>query len=143
MITAINNTPALINISQLKSYLGLINYYCKFLPNLSNTLALLYRLLQKNNKWQRRPEQQNAFQISKKSLTSACTLTYFDPTRALVLAYNASPYGIDAVLSHRMEYGLDKPIAFSSQTLAPAEKKYSQLEKEGLAMVFGVKRFHQ
>ena len=44
---------------------------------------------------------------------------------------------------HWREDGLDKPITFSSQTLTPAEKKYSQLEKEGLAMVFGVKRFHQ
>jgi len=42
-----------------------------------------------------------------------------------------------------MEDGHDKPIAFSSRTLAHTERKYSQLEKEGLAVVFGVKRFHQ
>ena len=47
-IRAINKAPAHTNISQLKSFLRLINYYCKFLPNLSNTLAFLYRLLQKN-----------------------------------------------------------------------------------------------
>ena len=142
-IRAINNAPAPNNISQLKSFLGLINYYCKFLPNLSNTLAPLYRLLQKHTKWQWGPEQQRAFNTSKKSLTSDCILTHFDPTKALVLACDASPYGIGAVLSHRMKDGLDKPIAFSSRTLAPAEKKYSQLEKEGLAVIFGVKGFHQ
>ena len=140
---AINNAPAPNNISQLKSFLGLINYYCKFLPNLSNTLAPLYRLLQKHTKWQWGPEQQRAFNTSKKSLTSDCILTHFDPTKALVLACDASPYGIGVVLSHQMEDGLDKPIAFSSQTLAPAEKKYSQLEKEGLAVIFGVKQLHQ
>ena len=48
-ITAINNAPVPNNISQLKSFLGLINYYCKFLPNLSNTMAPLYRLLQKKH----------------------------------------------------------------------------------------------
>ena len=121
------------------TFLGIINYYCKFLPNLSNTLAPLYRLLQKNTKWQWGPEQHRAFQTSKKSLTSDCILTHFDPTRALILACDASPYGIGAVLLHRTEDGLDKPITFSSRTLAPAEKKYSQLEKEGLAVVFGVK----
>ena len=133
----------LIRISQLKSFLGLINYYCKFLPNLSNTLAPLYRLLQKNMKWYWRPEQQQAFQTAKKSLTSDCLLVHFDPSKRLILACDASPYGIGAVLSHQMENGHDKPIAFTSRILAPAERKYSQLEKEGLAVVVGVKQFHQ
>ena len=42
-----------------------------------------------------------------------------------------------------MENGSDQPIAFSSRSLAPAEKKYSQLDKEALAIIFGVKQFHQ
>ena len=46
------------------------------------------------------------------------------------------------MLSHRMDDGSDKPIAFASRSLAPAEKKYAQLDKEGLAIVFGVKKFH-
>ena len=100
-IKTINNAPAPTNISQLKSFLGLINYYCKSLSNVSNTMGPLYRLLQKNTKWQWGPEQQRAFQTSKKSLTSDCILTHFDPTRALILTCDASPYGIGAVLSHR------------------------------------------
>jgi len=55
-IRAINNDPAPTNISQLKSFLGLINYYCKFLQNLSNILAPLYRLIQKNTRWHWGPE---------------------------------------------------------------------------------------
>ena len=46
------------------------------------------------------------------------------------------------MISHRMESGVEKPIAFASRTLAPVEKNYSQLEKEALAIVFAVKKFH-
>ena len=77
-----------------------------------------------------------------KILKSDCVLVHFDP-KSVILACDASPYGIGAVLSHRLEDGKEKPIAFASRTLAPAEKKYSQLEKEGLAIIFGVKCFHQ
>ena len=142
-IRTINNTPTPTNVSQLKSFLGSINYYCKFLPNLSNTLASLYKILQKNTKWLWEAGQQKAFQAAKGSQTSDCLLVHYDPSRQLILTCDASPYGMGSVLSHRMEDGCDKPIAFSSRPLAPAERKYSQLEKEGLAIIMGVKRFHQ
>ena len=134
--------PSAVMFSQLQSFLGLVNYYGKFLPNLSRTLPPLHRLLQKKATWTWEPEQQKAFQEAKSQLTSPNLLVHFDPDRELTLACDASPYGVGAVLSHCMDDGSEKPIAFASQSLAPAEKRYAQLDKEGLAIVFGVKKFH-
>ena len=70
-------------------------------------------------------------------------LVHFDPEEPLILACDASLYGLGTMLSHCKQDGLERPIAFASRTLAPAERKYLQLDKEALSIVFGVKQFHQ
>lgn len=120
-----------------------MNYYGKFLPDLSNLLAPLYRLLHKDTKWSWGADQEQAFREVKQLLTSECLLVHFDPNKELLIACDASPYGLGAVLSHRGPDREEQPIAFASRSLNPAEKNYSQLEKEGLAIVFAIKKFHQ
>lgn len=101
----------------------------------------MYSLLQKEAKWKWTKEQGKAFTQVKEQLTSPVILTTFDPEKELLLQCDASSYGLGAVLSHRDMNGMERPIAYCSRTLAPAEKRYSQLDKEALALVFGVKSF--
>ena len=141
-ISALREAPTPKNATQLRSFLGIINYYSKFLPNLSGQLSPLYSLLCKHKKWVWGAEQEAAFKVAKNALQSDAVLVHYDSTKPLVLACDASEYGVGAVLSHIMEDGQEKPIAFTSRTLNAAERRYSQLEREGLAIVFGVKKFH-
>lgn len=90
--------------------------------------------------WTKREQQ--VFDESKDFLIGKRLLVHYDPHKVLVLACDASPYGIGAVLSHLID-GEERPIMFVSSSLSPAEKNYSQLHREALAIIFGVKRFHK
>ncbi|XP_037398305.1 uncharacterized protein K02A2.6-like [Pygocentrus nattereri] len=142
-VEAIAEAPEPQNVSELKAYLGLLNYYHRFLPKLSTLLAPLHTLLKKEEKWSWGVKQQKAFEESKVLLQSCRVLVHYDSNKPLILACDASPYGVGAVLSHRMADGSERPIGFVSRTLSGAEKNYSQLDKEGLAVVFGVTKFHK
>ena len=141
-VKAIKDAPTPKNVAELRSFLGIVNYYSRFLPNLSTRLAPLYKLLHKDVKFSWNAEQDEAFKAAKKALQSDSLLVHYDSTKPLILACDASQYGLGAVLSHSFEDGTERPIAYVSRTLTPAEKNYSQLEKEGLAIIFGVKKFH-
>lgn len=78
----------------------------------------------------------------KNLLTSDAVLVQYSDSISLTLAYNASPYSIGAVLSHKLPNGVEASIAYFSRTLSSAERNYSQIDKEALAAVAAVKHFH-
>ena len=141
-IDAIRQAPVPANVSQLRSFLGLINYYARFLPNLSNTLHPLNAQLQKGTAWRWTAACHQAFDKVKQQIASDLVLTHFNPALPLHLASDASPYGIGAVMPHVLLNGPERPLAFASRTLSTAERNYAQIDKEALAIVWAVRKFH-
>lgn len=129
-------------MSKLQSYLGLLNYYGKFIPNLSTELKDLYNLLRKEVKYKWSSACQTAFEKSKKLLLQNKVLTLYDPSKPIVVAADASPFGVGAILSHVID-GVENPVLYASSTLSPAEKNYSQIHREALAIIFAVQQFHK
>ena len=125
-------------MQQLRSFLGLTNYYGKFIPNLATLLDPLNSLLQAKKKWKWTSECAKAFQAAKEQIISASVLTHYDPTLPITLAADASAYGVGAVISHVLS---DNTVAFASHTLTTNEQNYAQLEKEALALILGSRNF--
>lgn len=142
-VKAIKEAPSPTNPTELKSFLGMLNFYGKFMPDLATTLEPLHELLRKDTSWKWGTEQQEAFEKAKNRLQSSDVLVHYDPKKELLVCCDASPYGIGAVLAHVMEDGSEKPVAYASRTLSTAERNYGHLDKEALAVVFAVKKFHQ
>jgi transposase InsO family protein len=141
-VAAVRKAPAPTDVSQLRSFLGMLTHYGRFMPDLATIVAPLNQLLTKSSPWTWGPEQQRAFETSKKLLQESPVLVHFDPSQPIRLECDASPYGLGCVLTHRIR-GEDHPVAFASRTLTPTQRGYSQLDKEALAIMFGLQRFHQ
>ena len=103
----------------------------------------LTALLKHGCRWSWTPERLKAFDAAKKLLTTSPVLVHYDPALPVRMAADASAYRIGAVISYVFPNGEEKPIAFSSLKLSPAEVNYAQIEKEALGLVFGVQHFHQ
>ncbi|XP_075730815.1 uncharacterized protein LOC142774303 [Rhipicephalus microplus] len=129
-IAAILHAPVPQGVRELQSFLGVVNLYRRFLPNLSSLLRPLHLLLCEGKKWEWRHEQQDAFNACKRLVTSAPVLVHFNPATPVCISCDASPYGIGAVLEHKDADGGKHPIAFASRSLSKAVQNYSQLDKE-------------
>ena len=142
-VAAITQAPAPRNVSELRSFLGMVNYYGKFIQNLAMLLHPLNELLRDGQPWDWTKERDAAFQEAKQQLASAPVLVHYDPKLPIRLAGDASSYGIGAVLSQVLPDGSEHPVAFASRALRPSEKNYAQLEKEALSLIYGISKFHK
>ena len=135
---AVPTTP-----TQVKSFLGLAQFYGRFVPDFAQIAHPLHGLLKKYNKWAWTPDCQNAFEILKSKLAKAPVLMHpdFTPGKPFILCTDASDYAIGSVLAQLDSDEFERPIAFASRTLQASERNYSVTDKEGLALVWSVKHF--
>lgn len=115
-----------------------INYLAKFIPNMSRVTQPIRTLLRKDITFHWERPQEDAFKDIKKILSEALILTFFDVKKPVVVSVDASKFGLGAVILQE-----NKPIAYASRALTDAETRYAQIEKELLAVTFGLERFNQ
>ena len=99
-------------------------------------------LLRKGQQWRWGKDQEEAFSKVKKQVVNPSHLAHFDLTLKTTLACDASPYRIGCVLSQTGSNGVERPVAFYSRSLNETEKRYSQIDREALNIIVGVKKFH-
>ncbi|XP_055526941.1 uncharacterized protein K02A2.6-like [Wyeomyia smithii] len=140
---AIQFMPRPKNKDEVRSFVGFINYYGRFFDNLSTMLYPLNNLLKDTVEFKWTKECEHSFYTVKQQMQSDRCLVHYSPELPLLLATDASPYGVGAVLSHVYPDGSERPIQFASQTLNATQQKYMQVDKEAYAIIFGVKKYFQ
>ncbi|EFO87345.1 hypothetical protein CRE_31410 [Caenorhabditis remanei] len=131
------------NQKQLASFLGAICFYSRFVPKLSELRGPLDRLMKQDVEWKWTPIEQNAFDKLKNAVADSTMLSHFKEDWKIMVAADASQYGIGGVLMHETPDGQEVPIAHFARSLTDTEKRYSQIEKEALALVYTVKKSHK
>lgn len=141
-VEGIAKMPPPKDLSALRSFLGAVNFYGKFLKDLQTHLHPLYCLLKKDVPFKWTSECQDTFEKVKLEILKSALLVHYDPNKPLVLVCDAGPYGVGAVLNVVIN-DQERPCFMISSTLSQAERNYSQLHREALAIVFAVKKFHK
>lgn len=122
-VMAITEAPRPGSVRELRAFLGLVQYYGRFINNLSTVAQPLNKLLCKGVLWRWSEACDRAFKKLKTTLASAEVLAHYDPELQVKLDCDASAYGVGAVLSHTYPDGSERPIAYASRTLSAPEKK--------------------
>lgn len=139
-IAAIKKFPVPKTPKEIKSFLGLIGYYRKFIKDFAKLTKPLTTCLKKGAKIEHDEKFLHSFETCKNILTNDPLLQYPDFDKPFVVTTDASQFAIGGILSQG-NIGSDKPIAYASRTLNNAEINYSVIEKELLGIIYAVKYF--
>ena len=140
-IDLVKNFPTPKSQQEVRSFLGLVNYYRRFVKNFSAIAAPLNALLKNQVKFDWNQFADRSFQTIKAALTTAPILAYPDFSRQFILYTDASNQAIGYILGQKDEQGKETVIAYGGRALPGAELRYLITEKETLALVDGIRHF--
>ena len=141
-VANIQDAPKTTNMTELRSFIGLLTFYTKFILQQATILASFYSLLQNDAKWEWTDIYDRAFEDAEQTLINSSLLVHFDQSLPEVVSCDASPVGIGAVLANVTD-GVERQVKFISWSLLKAERNYSKLEREGLSLVLAVTKLRQ
>ena len=137
-VIALQDMPAPDDTAGVHRLCGFVNYLSQFMPHLAEALIPLRQLTHKEVKFQWSESQERSFKKIKELASSAPVLKYYDASKELAIQCDASQFGLGAAL---LQEGA--PVAYASRTLTEVEGRYAQIEKELLAIVYSLEKFHQ
>ena len=146
-VKVIQNFEPPTTLTGVKSFLGVINFYRKFIPNCSTLAEPLIKLTRGRSKSQNitwTEDQQLSFTILKNKLTEPPILRLPDFSKEFIIETDASSVGIGAMLSQKHvvdSEGINLPVAYASRSLSKAERNYGTTDLEGLAVIWAIQHF--
>ena len=130
------------NPKEVRSLLGLANYCSRYIPGLASITQRLRDLTKTDHEWDWKPTHTDALNQLKDALSEDAVNAYFDIDKDTELIVDASPVGLGAILTQHDKHGRSKVIAYASRALTDVESRYSQTEREALAVTWGCLHFH-
>ena len=136
-IAKVLNWPTPVNKQEIQQFMGLVNYYRRFIKNCSEVSKPLSQLTERNRPFKWTVQCQESFEALRRALASAPVLVFPDFSQTFIVDTDASNHGIGAVLSQTPDIGGDQEqvVAYASRTLTKSERRYSTTRKELLAVI--------
>ena len=136
-VQALRDASPPTNATEVRSFLGMVQYSARFIDNLATMSEPLRKLTKKGAEWLWTETEAVAFDKMKGALSEDTTVRYFDPKKETTILVDASPVGVAGILSQE-----GRPVAYASRSLSDVEQRYSQTEREALAVVWACEHFH-